>query len=70
MTETAETPTPNAEADSALAAIFAQCDARTRRLAEVRPANKAALFDALAAAGCQTASKVDPLWACKIDPSW
>lgn len=54
MTETAETPTPNAEADSALAAIFAQCDARTRRLAEVRPANKAALFDALAAAGITT----------------
>ena len=54
MTEIADTPTANAEAESALAAIFAQSDARSKRLAEVRPANKAALLDALAAAGITT----------------
>ena len=37
--------------DSAFAAVMAQIERRDRLLAEVRPANKAAVFDALAAAG-------------------
>ena len=37
--------------DSAFAAVMAHIERRDRLLAEVRPANKTAVFDALAAAG-------------------
>ena len=53
----------SAGTDGGLAAYEARLAAYDARQAEARAANKAALFDALAAAGiavCQSASKVDP----------